>query len=142
MAKNQNKTVQNDSSVDAFIANVSNEAKRKDALELLDIMREVTGYTATMWGSSIIGFGKYHYKYASGREGDWAITGFSPRKQALTVYIMPGFSQFQGMLKKLGKHKLGKSCLYINKLDDVDRDVLKQMIKESVAYMREEYNVA
>ena len=139
MAKNQNKTVQNEASVEAFIAAVPNETKRNDATELLSMMKEITGKPAVMWGSSIIGFGKYHYKYASGREGDWAVTGFSPRKQALTVYIMPGFSKFESMLSKLGKHKLGKSCLYINKLADIDREVLREMIYESVQYMQTIY---
>ena len=94
-----------------------------------------------MWGSSIVGYGEYHYKYASGREGDWALVGFSPRKQNLSVYIMPGFSAYDSLMKKLGKYKTGKSCLYINKLEDVDESVLEKLIVESVKSMRERYDV-
>jgi len=98
-------------------------------------MKEVTGKEPEMWGDSIIGFGSYHYKYASGREGDWFVTGFSPRKQNLTLYIMGGFDNYDVLLGKLGKHKTGKSCLYINKLDDVDMDVLKTLVRASVEHM-------
>lgn len=105
------------------------------------MMRRATGKRAKMWGSSIVGYGAYHYKYASGREGDWAITGFSPRKQNLVVYIMPGFDKFPALMKKLGKYKTGKSCLYLNKLDDVDQNVLEKLIAESVKVMRKRYNV-
>ena len=92
-----------------------------------------------MWGSSIVGYGKYHYKYESGREGDFFLTGFSPRKQALTLYIVSGFSINPELMEKLGKYKTGKSCLYVKKLDDVDREVLAQLVKESVAYIRKKY---
>ena len=102
-------------------------------------MRRATGKRAKMWGPSIIGFGSYHYRYASGQEGDWMITGYSPRKQAITLYIMPGFKQFDSLMKKLGKHKTGKSCLYINKLDDVDEGVLETLITKSVEHMRKTY---
>ncbi|MCO5207271.1 MAG: DUF1801 domain-containing protein, partial [Anaerolineae bacterium] len=95
----------------------------------------VTGEPGALWGTSIVGFGTYHYKYASGREGDWFVTGFSPRKQNMTLYIMPGFEQYNDLLSKLGKHKTGKSCLYINKLDDVDLDVLRELVAQSADYM-------
>ncbi|MBV7338085.1 DUF1801 domain-containing protein [Chloroflexi bacterium TSY] len=100
-------------------------------------MKEVTGEEPQMWGTSIIGFGSYHFKYASGREGDWMLVGFSPRKQNLTLYIMPGFENYDELLGNLGKHKTGKSCLYINKLADVDQGVLKKLVKQSVDHMRE-----
>lgn len=105
------------------------------------MMRRATGKRARMWGSSIIGFGKYHYKYESGREGDYALVALSPRKQNLVVYIMPGFDTFPALMKKLGKYKTGKSCLYLNKLDDVDHAVLEQLIGDSVKVMRKRYKV-
>ena len=99
-------------------------------------MSEITGEPAEMWGGSIIGFGSYHYVYESGREGDWFLTGFAPRKQSLTLYIMPGFEHYDDLLARLGKHKIGRSCLYINKLADVDMDVLRELVAESVSHMR------
>ena len=140
MATSQNKTVPTDQSAEQFIDSVENEVKRNDSRVLLQMMTEITDRPPVMWGSSLIGFGTYHYKYASGREGDFFITGFSPRKQALTIYIMPGFSEYEQILKKLGKYKLGKSCLYVKKLDDIDRDLLKDLIVQSVAYMRDKYD--
>src|SRR5210317_1474295 len=119
------KTKKNDASVENFLNSVANQTRREDSLSLLGLMRDVTGEEAKMWGSSIVGFGSYHYVYQSGREGDWMLTGFSPRKQNLAIYIMPGFSAYDSLLDKLGKHKTGKSCLYINKLADVDLKVLK-----------------
>ena len=139
MSQAQNKTVPNSHSVDAFLQTVDDEKKRADCFRILDMMGEITGEPPVMWGGSIVGFGTYHYKYESGREGDFFITGFSPRKQSLTLYIMSGFSHYEELLQKLGKHKTGKSCLYINKLEDVDMDVLKEMIRESVKMMREKY---
>ncbi len=133
------KTVQNDGNVDEFLDAVENPRRREDARRVLELMRDVTGEPPKMWGSSIVGFGSYRYKYASGREGDWMITGFSPRKQNLTVYIMPGFADFADLLAKLGKHKTSKSCLYLNKLADVDLDVLAELVRESVAVMRKRY---
>ncbi len=100
-------------------------------------MEEVTGEKGKMWGDSIIGFGSYRYTYASGREGDWMLVGFSPRKQNITLYIMSGFDNYQNLLDKLGKHKTGKSCLYINKTEDVDMDVLRHLVKQSVDHMIE-----
>ena len=111
-----------------FIDGLSDEKKRNDADALLTIMSDITQQKPTMWGDSLIGFGQYKYQYASGRKGEWFRVGFSPRKQNITLYIMNGFSQYQHLLERLGKHKTGKSCLYINKLSDIDVDVLKQMI--------------
>ena len=133
------KTVVNDADVEAFIDSVENPRRREDARRLLKLMCEVTGEAPKMWGASIVGFGSYHYRYASGREADWMLTGFSPRKQNLVAYIMPGFSGAAELLAKLGKHRTGKSCLYLNKLDDVDLEVLAELVRESVAVMRERY---
>ena len=134
-----NKTVETGASVENFINAVDNEQKRKDSWDLIAMMKEITGAEPKMWGSSLIGFGKYHYKYASGREGDSVITGFSPRKASLTVYIMPGFDGFREQMKKLGPHKTGKSCLYLKNLDVIDREVLQEIIRGSVAVMRDRY---
>jgi hypothetical protein len=123
------KTKPNDASVEEFLNSVEDEKKRKDAFEILNLMKAATGDEPKMWGGSMIGFGDYHYKYASGREGDWFKTGFSPRKQNLTLYMMCDISKLQGYLDKLGKHKIGKGCLYIKKLEDVNIDVLKEMIE-------------
>jgi len=129
------KTKPNQSSVLDFLNSVENEKKRADSFAILDLMRVVTGVEPIMWGDSIIGFGTYHYKYASGREADWFLTGFSPRKQSLTLYIMSGFSEYDQLLSKLGKHKTGKSCLYINKLGDVNMGVLRDLVNKSVDHM-------
>lgn len=131
------KTKKNDGDVEAFLNTVEPEKKRKDSFEILELMEEVTGEKATMWGESIIGFGSYHYTYASGREADWMLVGFSPRKQNITLYIMSGFDNYQNLLDKLGKHKTGKSCLYIKKTEDVDMDVLRDLVKQSVDHMIE-----
>ncbi len=125
----ENKTKATDQSVMDFILQVEPEQRREDALILLDLFTEVTGFTARMWGPSIIGFGSYHYVYESGREGDGPATGFSPRKAKQVVYIMPGYTDFDEILDRIGKYKKGKSCLYINKLADVDLDVLRELIK-------------
>lgn len=134
------KTQKNDASVEAFLSTVEHERKREDCQEILELMRRVTGEKPAMWGDSIVGFGEYHYKYASGREGEWFLTGFSPRKQNLTLYIMSGFDEYEDLLKKLGKYKTGKSCLYINKLEDVDLDVLAELVKKSVNHMRKTHS--
>ena len=128
----ENKTKPTDVKVEDFLSAVEHPTRKKDGFELLKIMKDITKEKPVMWGPSIIGFGSYHYKYATGREGDMPRTGFSPRKANLTVYIMPGFEEFDDLLGKLGKHKIGKSCLYINKLTDVDIDVLKQIIQRSL----------
>ncbi len=135
----QNKTRANDDSVRKFLNHIDHGDKRKDCEEILRMMQELTGCKPRMWGSSIVGFGSYHYKYESGREGDFMLVGFSPRKSSITIYIMPGFSKYESELKLLGKHKTGKSCLYINRLDQVDRQVLKKIISDSVRIMREKY---
>ena len=135
----ENKTKPTKAGVTAFLNSVEDRQKRADCRKVAAMMRRATGKRAKMWGSSIVGFGTYHYKYDSGREGDFILTGFSPRKQALTVYIMPGFSRYDALLKKLGKYKTGKSCLYIKRLADVDERVLERLIGESVKDMRDKY---
>ncbi len=137
----ENKTKKTKVSVASFLGAIEDPRKRSDAKKVAAMMRRATGKRAKMWGSSIIGFGEYHYKYESGREGDFALVGFSPRKQNLVVYIMPGFDPFPALMKKLGKYKTGKSCLYLNKLDDVDHDVLEKLIGDSVKVMRKRYKV-
>jgi hypothetical protein len=129
------KTKRNKGDVEAFLNSVPDEKKRQDSFAILELMKEVTGAEPEMWGASIIGFGSYHYKGASGREGDWMLVGFSPRAQNLTLYIMSGFDEYHGLLKKLGKHSTGKSCLYIKRMEDVDKAVLKQLVKKSVEHM-------
>lgn len=126
------KTKKNDASVTEFLDAVPDEKKRKDCYAVLDMMKKVTRKEPKMWGGSIVGFGEYRYKYETGREGDWFLVGFSPRKQNLTLYVMSGFERFDELMSKLGKHKTGKSCLYINSLDDVDTKVLRELIAESV----------
>lgn len=121
-----------DASVDDFINSVEGEAKRADAFKILEMYKRATNKTPRMWGSSMIGFGHYHYKSERSRqEGDWPLAAFSPRKQSLTLYIMPGFNNYSDLLDKLGKHKTSKACLYINKLSDVDMDILERLIKRS-----------
>ncbi len=134
------KTKLNDASVEDFLNKVEDDKRREDSFVVLDIMRELTGQEPKMWGGSIIGFGSYHYKYASGQEGDWMITGFSPRKTSLTVYIMPGFERYDELMGRLGKFKTGKSCLYIKKLEDVDMVTLKELIKSGYEVMDKKYN--
>jgi hypothetical protein len=129
------KTQKNDASVEDFLNAVANEKRREDSFVVNDLMKDVTGEQPSMWGDSIVGFGTYRYKYASGREGEWPVTGFSPRKQNLTLYIMDGFEDYDALLSDLGKYKTGKSCLYINKLEDVDLEVLRQLIEQSVAHV-------
>lgn len=133
-------TQRNTNSVEAFLHAIPDENKRADAFKFLDLFKKATGLEPEMWGSSIIGFGSYHYVYASGREGDWMLTGFSPRAKNFSLYIMSGFSRFDSLLAELGKHKTGKSCLYVNKWDDINVEALQEMIIASVAYMKEKYN--
>jgi Domain of unknown function (DU1801) len=121
-----------------FIAGVEHEQRRTDSRELLALMKDVTGEPPKMWGPSIVGFGRYRYQYASGREGEMCLTGFSPRKQSLVLYLGPGLDN-TALLAKLGKHKRGEGCLYINKLDDVDREVLRELVASSVAEMRKRH---
>lgn len=132
----ENKTQPTDADVEAFLNAVDNERKRADSFAILKMMKEVTGEEPVMWGPSIVGFGSVHYKYASGREGDMGLTGFSPRKANLTLYITDGFDKYGDLLARLGKHKTSVSCLYINKLADVDQDVLRELVRRSVEHMR------
>jgi hypothetical protein len=137
MAKNAEvKTKVNEASVEGFLNSVAEEQARKDCFEILKMMKQVTKEEPKMWGASIVGFGSYHYKGASGREGDWMLIGFSPRKQNLTLYLMHGFEVHKDLLKKLGKYKTSMGCLYIKNLDDVDKKVLKELVTESVKRMR------
>lgn len=130
------KTKKNDVKVENFLSSVENEKRKEDSFKVLDLMKKITKSEPSMWGPSIIGLGHYRYKYASGRENDWFLTGFSPRKQSLTLYIMNGFSHYDEILSRLGKYKTGKSCLYINKLEDVDHVVLEELITESVEFLK------
>jgi hypothetical protein len=130
------KTKKNEASVTKFLDGIKDEKKREDSYTILKLMKQITKTEPKMWGTSIIGFGSYHYKYASGREGDWFVTGFSPRKQSLTLYLMSGFSKYPDLLKKLGKFKTSKGCLYINKIEDIDIPTLKELIKQSVGYLK------
>ena len=133
------KTTKNKASVKEFLASIDNPRRSADALTVIKMMQKITRKRPAMWGASIVGFGTYHYEYASGHEGDSFLTGVSPRKQALTVYIMPGFDDYEDLLHRLGKHKTGRSCLYINKLDDVDLGVLERLISKSVRHMENKY---
>ncbi len=128
------KTKPNSANINDFLSKVENEQKRADSYKILELMKKVTGEEPIMWGNSIIGFGNYHYKYASGREGDWFLTGFSPRKQNFSIYLMSceNEKKLNDLFAKLGKHKTGKSCLYFNKLADIDIRVLEKLIRQSV----------
>ncbi|WP_428908312.1 DUF1801 domain-containing protein [Niallia sp. Krafla_26] len=133
------KTKENDRSVIEFIESVDHPKKREDAYKLLDIFTDTTGYPAKMWGTSIIGFGSYHYKYDSGHEGDAPLVGFSPRKAKHSLYFAPGDTQREDLLKNFGKHTTGKACVYINKVDDIDIEVLKKLIQAAVSFLKETY---
>jgi len=134
------KTKENKASVSEFLAAIDDRRKRADCKVIAKMMREATGKRAKMWGNTIVGFDKYDYKYESGHSGSAAITGFSPRAQSISVYIMPGFTKFGALMKKLGNYKTGKSCLYIKCLDDVDQKVLSRLIKASVIEMHRRYD--
>lgn len=138
----ENKTKPTNQSVEDYLQDVEHDRKREDSFKILALMKEVTGEEPQMWGSSLIGFGKYHYKYESGREGDFFLTGFAPRKQNLTLYIMSGFAEYDDLLGKLGKYKTGKACLYINKLADVDEAILRKLVAKSVEHMRETHQTS
>ncbi len=133
------KTTPTGASVTAFLKQLGDDQQRADCRRLMKMMRAATGKPAKMWGPSIVGFGQYHYKYHSGREGDWMLVGFSPRSGKISVYVMPGFAEFGPQMAKLGKHKTGKSCLYIKKLADVDEQVLDEIVRKSVVWMRQKY---
>ena len=134
------KTKATKQSVSDFLNAIDNKKKRADCQFVAKMMREATAKRAKMWGTGIVGFGSYDYKYASGQSNTWPIVGFSPRSQNLTIYIMPGFSNFDKLMKRLGKYKTGKSCLYIKKLEDIDQKVLEKLIDESVREIRRRYN--
>jgi hypothetical protein len=131
----ESKTKDTGKSVSAFLKKIADKGRREDCLAVVDIMRDVTKEDPKMWGASIVGFGRYRYKYASGREAEWPITGFSPRKGDLTLYITSGFESSPDLMKRLGKYKTGKSCLYVKKLADVDLVILKQLVAKSVKQM-------
>jgi hypothetical protein len=135
----ENKTKPTDDDVEAFLAGVEPPRRREDSLAVLELMKRVTGWEPRMWGPSIVGFGQYHYRYDSGREGDSLRVGFSPRKASLVLYIMPGFGRYEDLMSRLGKHKTGKSCLYVNKLADVDLAVLEQLVVASLEHMAAKY---
>ncbi|MCX2494844.1 DUF1801 domain-containing protein [Pedobacter sp. PF22-3] len=135
----QNKTTENGLSVHDFLNTVPDENKRSDCFNLLGIIGEITGFTAKMWGTAIVGFGSYHYKYESGRTGNAPLVGFSPRKDAIVLYLSSDFNNREELLAKFGKHKTGKACVYIKKLSDIDVEVLKEMITNSVAKINSLY---
>ena len=137
MAKAELKTKGNDASVTKFLDGVVDEGKRNDCFELLEMMRQITKEKPKMWGSSIVGFGSYHYRGKSGREGDWMLIGFSPRKQNLTLYLMGGFDAHAALLEKLGKFTTGAGCLYVKALEDVDKKVLRKLVQASVKRMKQ-----
>jgi len=139
MVKANNKTVENEGSVSDFLSQIQDDKRREDANAMNELMIQITGQQPKMWGGSIVGFGRYHYKYKSGREGDFMNIGFSPRKQNLTLYIMPGFDRYDDLMIRLGKYKLGKSCLYIKRIGDIKLEVLQELISKSYEYMTQKY---
>ena len=139
MAKAKNKTVKTDLSVSEYLNSIGDESKRKDCKKIAKMMKAATGKKPKMWGKSIVGYDEYHAVYESGRELDWMRIGFAARKQAITLYIMDGFKKYDSLMKKLGTHKTGKSCLYIKRLSDIDIDVLQKLIAESLKHFEKKY---
>ncbi|HMX40196.1 MAG TPA: DUF1801 domain-containing protein [Saprospiraceae bacterium] len=137
----ENKTQPTSASPQDFLAAIADERRRADSAAICQLLQEVTGSAPRMWGENMVGFGTYRYTYASGRSGDWPVTAFSPRKQSLTVYIMPGLEQFEDTLAQLGKFKTGKSCLHFNKLSDIDPAVLRSLVAASVETLKAQYPV-
>ena len=135
----EQKTKENDSDVMEFISNIQNEKKQGDALLLLEIFKEATGFIPKMWGKDIIGFGSYHYKYASGHQGDSMLVGFSPKKDKFSIYLATGDAKRQELLDKLGRHKQGAACVYINRVKDIDTDILKELLVQSIKLLKETY---
>ena len=133
------KTTPNAGDVEAFLSSVEDETKRDDCYAILKMMEEITGEPPKMWGGTIVGFGSYNYKYESGRTGTWFLTGFSPRKQNLTMYLMPGAESLEDLFEGLGKYKMGKGCLYVKKLEQIDQDILRKLIQGSVDKLKEMY---
>lgn len=140
MAKSENKTKPTGEDVNAFLDSVPNEKRRRDGYRALELLKQVTGHEPKIWGNGLIGFDQYHYKYKSGHEGDFLAIGFSPRSAHTVFYLMPGYQDFGPQLEKLGKHKLGKSCLYIPDLDKVDMDVLEEMCRTAYQYIVDNYH--
>jgi Domain of unknown function (DU1801) len=128
------KTTPTDQDVGAFLAAIPDDQRRRDSERICRLMAEETGEPARMWGTGIVGFGSYRYTYASGREGDWMALGFAPRKQHLVLYLMDGFADYEALLARLGRHSTGKACLYVKRLDDVDLDVLRELVRRSYAH--------
>ena len=141
MAKAELKTKPTAAAATDYVATIEHKTRRNDAEFLLGSFKKITGWKAQMWGPTIIGYGRYAYNYESGREGEFLVTGFAPRKANLVLYIMPGYQDMQDKLQRLGKHRIGQSCLYINKLADVDLDVLEEIVRDGVDYMRQNYEV-
>jgi hypothetical protein len=139
---NENTTKPTSESVAGFLNDIADEGCRADCLRVLDIMRRVPGAEPQLWGRGMVGFGSYHYRYESGREGDWFVTGFSPRKNHLTLYIMAGFDRYEPLMERLGRHRTGKSCLYLKRLSDVDEGVLEELVAESVKHMASTHEVS
>lgn len=139
MTKSQNKTTETNNSVDDFLNSVADETKRNDSFELVRLMKQHTGLDAKMWGPSIVGFGSYHYKYASGREGDAPLVGFSPRAKEISLYFTQEFTEKEKLLQQFGKHRTGVGCVYIKKLQDINLEVLGKLITASVRYLKEKY---
>lgn len=135
----EQKTKQTAASVEEFLDGLPDDSVRSDCRALVSMMRDATGAPARMWGPSIVGFGEYHYKYESGREGDFFLVGFSPRARQLSLYITAGFDRYDEIMQRLGKYKTGKSCLYVKRLADIDAAALRELIEESVAYMKGRY---
>mgnify|MGYP003530781734 FL=1 len=141
MSPTENKTQASTANVDDFIASITDDAKRNDSQTLIDLLKKISVEPPVLWGENIIGFGSYHYQYESGREGDMPLIGFSPRKREFAIYIMSGFEQLQVQLAKLGKHKTGKSCLYIKRLSDIQINILEELMKESVTIIKSEQHL-
>jgi hypothetical protein len=139
MAKTKAKTTENNGSVIDFIKSVPDQQRQKDALTIIELMKKESGFEPKMWGPAIIGFGSYHYKYESGREGDAPLVGFSPRKTEFAIYLTSQFDQREELLNQLGKHKSAKGCVYIKKLEDVKVNVLKKMIANSIKFYKAKY---
>jgi hypothetical protein len=133
------KTRPNDNSVKVYLNSIEESKRRQDCQIIMEMMQEITQCQPKMWGSSIVGFGNYHYKYASGREGDWFLTGLSSRKQSLTLYIMCGFEKDEQLLSQLGQYKMGKSCFYIKNIEDINLNILRKLIEKSVEHLKKVY---
>lgn len=134
------KTQPSEQDIDTFLAAVEDEKRREDCRAVVALMAEVTGEAPRLWSGGMIGFGSYHYVYDSGREGDWFLTGVSPRKQSLTIYILPGHERYPELMARLGRCRTGKSCIYVNKLEDIDTTVLRELVERSVRHLRETYD--